>query len=133
MRVLIDTNILVAAVLFPHGLARRALIGAVEGGDDAVVCDYSITELYDVFARKFPDDAGLLPQFMTYLSSGVTIVATPTGTGTHEPILRDPKDQPILRAARAANADMILTGDKDFLDAELFQPEAIDPRTYLAR
>ena len=31
--------------------------------------------------------------------------------------IRDVKDRPILRAAIFANADILLTGDKDFLDA----------------
>jgi len=51
VKVLIDTNILVSAVLFQQGLARKALIDAVEGDTEAIVCDYSITELRDVFAR----------------------------------------------------------------------------------
>ena len=79
MRVLIDTNILVSAVLFPQGLARKALIDAVESDIDAIVCDYSITELHEVFDRKFPVEVGLLPQFMAYLGSGVTIVSTQAG------------------------------------------------------
>ena len=132
MRVLIDTNILVSAVLFPQGLARKALIDAVEGEAYAVVCDYSITELYDVFTRKFPADTRLLPQFMAYLSSGVTIVTTPRQAGADEPILRDPKDQPILSAAIAVDADLILTGDKDLLEAGLERPQAIEPRSFLA-
>ena len=133
MRVLIDTNVLVSAVLFPQGLARKALIDAVEGEADAVVCDYSITELYEVFDRKFPAEVGLLPQFMAYLASGVTIVSTPDHAEPDEPVLRDPKDQPILSAARAADADLILTGDKDLRDAGLTRPKAVDPRDFLTR
>jgi len=30
MKILVDTNILVSAVLFPHGLANQALVRAVE-------------------------------------------------------------------------------------------------------
>lgn len=77
MRVLIDTNILISAVLFPLGKARSALIAVAEGDDDALVCDYSILEVNAVFARKLPDMAGLLPQFMAYLGKGVTMVSTP--------------------------------------------------------
>ena len=131
MKVLIDTNVLVSAVLFPQGLTRRALAQAIEGQDDAMVCDYSLDELCDVFARKFPDDASLLPQFMNYLSRGVRIVRAP-GTATEQEVrLRDPKDQPILRAAIDSQADVILTGDRDFLDTELGHPYALSPRDYL--
>ena len=133
MRVLIDTNILVSAVLFPQGLARKALINAVEGDIDTVVCDYSITELHEMFDRKFPAEVGLLPQFMAYLGSGVTIVYTPKQAEPDEPVLRDPKDQPILSAACAADADLILTGDKDLHDAGLTRPIVINPRDFLTR
>lgn len=119
MKVLIDTNVLVAAVLFPEGVARQALARAIESGD-AIVCDYAISELHDVFERKFPTSTKLLPRFMAYLSSGVEIVATPDRTGVGEPLLRDPKDQPILSAALAA-------------DAGVSRPLAIDPRTFLPR
>jgi len=133
MRVLIDTNILVSAVLFPKGLARQALVNAIEGDDEAIVCGYSITELWEVFERKFPNEVRLLPQFMAYLSSGMTIVATPEYADVDGPVLRDPKDQPILLAAYAADADLILTGDKDLLDAGLDRPQVVNPRTYLAQ
>jgi len=109
------------------------LIDAVEGEADAVVCDYSITELHEVFDRKFPAEVRLLPQFMAYLASGVTIVARPEHAEPGEPVLRDPKDQPILSAACAADADLILTGDKGLRDAGLTHPKAVDPRDFLAR
>ena len=131
MRILIDTNVLVSAALFPQGLARRALVEAVEGPDDAMVCDYSLAELNDVFIRKFPDDVFLLPQFMTYLEQGVKTVSTPEASLELEVRLRDPNDQPILRAAMASHTDIILTGDKDFLDAGLTHPEAMSPHDYL--
>ena len=133
MRVLIDTNILVSAVMFPHGLARQALINAVESDTIAIVCDYSITELHRVFERKFPDEVGLLPHFVAFLSAGATIVTTPDRPASDEPTLRDPKDQPILSAALAANADLIMTGDKDLLEAGLTRPRAVDPRSWLSR
>lgn len=133
MKVLIDTNILVSAVLFQQGLARKALVDAVEGDSDVIVCDYSISELHDVFERKFPAETKLLPQFMAYLSAGVTIVSTPDHAEPDEPVLRDPKDQPILAAALAVGADAILTGDKDLLNAGLMRLKAIRPRDFLAR
>ena len=132
MRVLIDTNVLVSAVLFPGGVTRQALACAVESDTDAIVCDYTISELHDVFERKFSDQVKLLPRFMAYLSSGVTIVATPESPGLNEPTLRDPKDQPILSAARAFEVDLILTGDKDLLEAGLNRPRTVSPGVFLA-
>ncbi|MCL2803656.1 MAG: hypothetical protein FWD29_06870 [Micrococcales bacterium] len=68
---------------------------------------------------------------MAYLAQGVSFVATPARGQPGEVLLRDPKDQPILRAAVAAGADVILTGDKDLLDAELTHPRVMSPAAYL--
>jgi predicted nucleic acid-binding protein len=36
--------------------------------------------------------------------------------------IRDISDRPILRAAIAANVDVIITGDKDFLESGVSKP-----------
>ncbi|MDR0959534.1 MAG: putative toxin-antitoxin system toxin component, PIN family [Propionibacteriaceae bacterium] len=131
MRILIDTNVFVSAVLNPRGMVAKALSTAVEGDDDVVVCDYSFAELHDVFVRKFPDRIGKLPQFMAYVTQGVTIVAAPLAKTPSELVLRDPDDQPILTAAIVTEVDAIMTGDKDLLDAGLTRPKAISPGEYL--
>ncbi|MDR0284581.1 MAG: putative toxin-antitoxin system toxin component, PIN family [Propionibacteriaceae bacterium] len=131
MKILIDTNILVSAVLFPQGVAKRALLAVIEGYDQAMVCTYSIAELHEVFDRKFPDDADLLEEFVTQLTEDVQVVTTPAEALAAETKLRDPDDQPILRAALAAGADLILTGDKDLLDSGLTFPRVVRPREYL--
>jgi uncharacterized protein len=45
------------------------------------------------------------------------------------PTLRDPKDDYLIALARAANAEAVVTGDKDLLDhKEELEPRAISPR-----
>ncbi len=45
--------------------------------------------------------------------------------------MRDKKDQPILRAAISAKVDYLLTGDKDFLEADLDNPHIISVANFL--
>lgn len=45
--------------------------------------------------------------------------------------MRDVKDRPILRAAIAANADLILTGDKDFLESGIERPLSVTASEFL--
>ena len=45
--------------------------------------------------------------------------------------IRDVKDKPIFRAAVNAGADIILTGDKDFLEADIDHPMACTPADFL--
>lgn len=40
-------------------------------------------------------------------------------------------DRPILRAAIYANADVILTGDKDFLEADISCPQILTAAEFL--
>ena len=41
------------------------------------------------------------------------------------------KDRPILRAAIYAGADILLTGDKDFLEAGIDYPKCLSPAEFL--
>ena len=45
--------------------------------------------------------------------------------------IRDVKDRPILRAAIHANADVLLTGDKDFLESGLHTPKIMTASDFL--
>lgn len=46
-------------------------------------------------------------------------------------LVRDPKDQPILNAAIFANVDLLITGDKDFLNLKLEHPKCITAAQFL--
>ncbi|MDR0849092.1 MAG: putative toxin-antitoxin system toxin component, PIN family [Propionibacteriaceae bacterium] len=133
MRVLVDTNVLISAFVFPQGLTAQAFARVIDSDDEAMVCGYSVAELYDVVSRKFPRVLSSLPEFMAYLTQGVRFVSTPTEPIVGEIVLRDEGDQPILRAALASGADVILTGDRDILDAGMDYPQALTATAYLAR
>lgn len=55
MRILLDTNILLSAALFPNGIAAKAYNKAVMHSNKDVACEWSIDELHQVFNRKFPN------------------------------------------------------------------------------
>jgi len=120
-RVLIDTNILVSAVLFPQSVPARAFFKAVTPPCRAVVCDYSFDELRRVFNSKFQHKIQDYERFLSIMVSSVEIVPTPPDdeNAKNIPQLRDVKDLPILCAALAAKADTLITGDKDFLEFHL--------------
>ena len=46
--------------------------------------------------------------------------------------IRDAADRPILRAAIASGVDVLLTGDKDFLESGIKQPKIITAAEFLA-
>jgi len=133
MKYLLDTNILVSAALFPVGTAGRAYDLALSTSEPVVICDYTITELRRVFHTKFPQRESSLAAFITGISPGIMIVPTPevVKDDIDLTVVRDPKDWPIVRAAIAEDIDVIVTGDKDLLEADLPYPLMLTPSGFL--
>lgn len=125
MKILIDTNILFSAILFPHSKPALALLHAARY-HDIVLCDRNIYELRDILKRKAPKaltDAEVLLAELSYELIPATYHA--------EKLIRDAKDQPILNAAIVFGVDVILTGDKDFLSLDLEHPRPMTASEFL--
>jgi putative PIN family toxin of toxin-antitoxin system len=133
MRLLIDTNILISAALFPDSVPARTFMNAVTPPHEAVVCDYSLDEMRRVFNRKFPHRLGDFERFISGLTLAVEIVSTPAQEeGVEgESVIRDVNDRPIFRAAVNAKVDAIITGDKDFLESGIAKPKSLAAAEFL--
>ena len=119
MKILVDTNILISALLFPKSKPAKALL-YVSQYHEMILCDRNIYELCDVLKRKAPDslpDADVLLAELSYELIPAVYNA--------QKLIRDAKDQPILNAAIVADVDVILTGDKDFLCLDLEHPKCL--------
>ena len=132
MRVMIDTNIFISAALFPSGKASAALKRALLPPFQALTSDYVIDELRRKFREKFPDKTTELDAFLYSALPFIQIVETPEAAADSEVLIRDVKDRPILRAALSSNAELFLTGDKDFLEAAVEEPRIISVTDFLA-
>ena len=131
MRVLVDTNVLVSVALSTSGTPYLAYIKATSAPCRRLICEQTIDELKSVFNRKFPKALPLLHEFLSKALPILELVAIPTIENEAEAQVRDTSDRPILRAALAANADIILTGDKDFLEAALARPKILTPAQFM--
>ena len=119
MRILIDTNILFSAILFPNSkLAKTVLY--ITSYHEVVLCDLNLFELREVLKRKHSDKLPDAEVFMAELSYELIPAVYHT-----EKLIRDAKDQPILNAAIIADVNIILTGDKDFLCLEMEHPKCM--------
>lgn len=123
MRVLIDTNILISAALNSNGTPYRAFIKAVSYPNHGLICEQNIDEMRRIFNRKFPRKIAALEKFLSLALMTLEMVPTPVEEYKSEMQIRDINDRPILRAAIHANADILLTGDKDFLESDLENPK----------
>lgn len=120
MKILVDTNILISALLFPRSKPAKALFYTAEH-HEMVLCDRNIFELRDVLKHKAPNvlpDAEVLLAELSYELIPAAYHA--------EKLIRDAKDQPILNAAIVADVDIILTGDKDFLSLDIEHPKCMN-------
>ena len=125
MKIMIDTNVLISAILFPNGKAAQALIKALTPPCKPYVCDYILDELQRKFKEKFPDNTIELEEFLFNALKTIKVVNTPKYSIEEESLIRDIKDRPILRATKKSKIEYLLTGDKDFLEANIDSPKVI--------
>lgn len=131
IKVLIDTNILISAALSSNGTPYAAYMKAVTYPYRGVICDQNVDELRKVFNRKFPSKIYLLDRFLAIALTVLKLIETPVDELEQEKAIRDVKDRPILRAAMNADVDILLTGDKDFLEADIKKPKTMTAAEFL--
>ena len=133
MRVLIDTNILISAALNADGVPFQAYIKAASYPNRGLICEQNIDEMKRIFNKKFPNHLSSLNKFLSAALPTLELTPIPAKENKSESQIRDKKDRPILRAAIYAKADVILTGDKDFLESGLKKPLVLAPAEFVKR
>lgn len=131
MRVLIDTNVLISAALNANGVPFQAYIKAVSYPNDGLICEQNVEEMKRIFNKKFSERLAALDKFLSTALLTLELVPIPTDENVSESQIRDANDRPILRAAIEAGADILLTGDKDFLESGLENPRIMTPAEFL--
>lgn len=84
-----------------------------------------------IFNKKFPNRLAALDKFLSVALLTLELVPVPTEEDMTETQIRDVNDRPILRAAIEAKADVLLTGDKDFLESDVKNPAIMTPAEFL--
>lgn len=126
MRVFLDTNVLVSAV-GTRGLCAD-LLRVVVAEHDLVIGEVVLEELRRVLKVKFrvPDEriTEVVELFRAY-----ELVPRPDAP---DPVtVRDAADRWILASARAANVDVLITGDADLLETSTDLPfRLLSPREF---
>ena len=131
MRVLIDTNVLISAALDPNGVPCKAYQKAALNPNRGLICEQNVEELRRIFHKKFPHRMASLEKFLSVALLSLELVPVPEDELPEEGLIRDPKDRPLLRAALAANTDIFLTADKDFLESDVKKPRIMTPSEFL--
>jgi uncharacterized protein len=116
-RLVVDASVLASAAAGHQDSpsSRRVLDAAVGGDVEMVACDRLLGEFERALDRRYftarltPEERAVIVELI-----GLTVVMLPDPDAP-PPVLRDPDDDYIVALARAANADAIVTGDKDLL------------------
>ncbi len=131
MRVLIDTNVLISAALRANSVPYQAYVKAASYPNHGLICEQNVDEMKRIFNKKFPKRLAALDKFLSTALLTLELVPIPTDENISESQVRDVDDRPILRAAIGAKADLLLTGDKDFLESGLKNPKVMAPAEFL--
>ena len=133
MRIFLDTNILISAALFENGVIAEAYTKAVSFPNMGMISRYVVDEVLRVVPDKFPDDVWRMERFFKKVSASLIMVATPEAQIPEELQITHAIDRPILRAAVAAQADLLLTGDKHLLNVSIDKPIIMKGADFLNR
>jgi putative PIN family toxin of toxin-antitoxin system len=132
IRAVVDPGVFVSAFIGRQGSVPDRIVRSWRAdGYELIVSPALLAELASVLARpRFAQAArgGRADDFVDALRLGGTLVADPPGA---EPITRDPKDDYLVRLARAANAGVLVSGDRDLLEAAVTDPLVITPRAFV--
>jgi putative PIN family toxin of toxin-antitoxin system len=131
-RIVLDTNVFVAAVTSREGVSARLLLAARAGRFQLVASPLLLDELADVLSR---------PKFRRYLSIEdahhfvdavrelALIVDDPPGEA--DPITDDPDDDFLVLLAEFAGADVLVSGDPDLTAVQRPGLVVMAPRSLL--
>ena len=125
MRILLDTNVLISAFVF-GGAAGRLLEKLFDSDFELLVSDYVEEEFCAKIKEKWPNKFDEVYSLYRELPF-VFCESSKVRKGS----LRDPKDIPVLNDALFHQVDVILSGDKDFLEADLEYPLVLSPAMML--
>ncbi len=131
-RVVLDTNVLVAAIRSRHGASFRLLsLLGTDAYEPAVTVPLVLE--YEAVLKRHARAAGLTHQDVEDLLDYVCRV------GHHQaiyflwrPILPDPRDDMVLEAAVESESDYLVTFNvRDFAEAAQFEVAVVEPRELL--
>lgn len=130
-RAVLDTNVLVSALISPGGGSARLLLELRSGAFELIVSPLLLLELRDVLRRdkfrRYVSEAEA-DAYVELIRSEAVVRADPGPSP--DPLSADPDDEYLIDLARDARADALVTGDAHLLDLRALIP-AMTPAEFL--
>ena len=127
---MLDTNVLISALLFP-GAKMDAMMNRIFTQHQLVLSSYVVDELKSVVSRKFTKKESTIEKLLMTMSFEYVYTPSEIESGLFD--IRDIKDYPVLYTAIIEDVDILITGDKDFADIDIEKPEIMNPTEFMER
>jgi len=128
LRVVLDTNILISAFVFPGGTPETLFRAVLEGRIGLITSPALLAEFGRVLGAKFGWDPERAREAVALVARSAAIVRP---TNTLHVVHDDPDDDRVLEAAMAGEAEAIVSGDRHLLrirsweGIEILRPAAL--------
>ncbi len=135
MRVVVDTGVLVSALIRPYGTIGDVLRALRDGRCTIIYSTPIVVEIIDVLGRsKIQTKYNVQPDDIAALINLIRLRGELVIPKQQVAVCRDPKDNKFLEAALAGEAEAIVTGDDDLLALHPYEGvNILRPAELLAR
>lgn len=128
MKAVFDTNVLLAAFL-TEGVCAKLLTRARKQQFNLVTCPFILYEFERILSKKFSATKPEKKNALALITEAAQDIVQPSEILTGA--CRDKDDDNVLACALAADADYLVTGDKDLLHLKVFRGiHIIPPRDF---
>lgn len=120
MRLVLDTNVIVAGMAYPAGPPGRIVAAWRRGSLDVVLSPWILNECARVlprlhaFSQLSPDEVQQWVQTVSYMAEIIEPDLSRLAQAA-EAGVRDVMDEPVLALLLASKAEVLVSGDKDLL------------------
>ena len=118
-----DSNVLFSAMYKTDGTPFKAFDKVSEMPYRLVLCDQIIDELRRNFNKKLPAKIPALERFLAVAHYDLISITPDDEAAADEKSISHAKDRPLVRAARKANVDILVTGDEGILGSSITSPK----------
>ncbi len=112
MRLVLDTNVLISAFVFPGGAPEDVYRMAIEQSVELVTSPPLLAEFGRILTDKFGWESAMADVAVTQVARIGTVVRP---TERIRVVTDDPTDDRVLEAAAEGGADLIVSGDRHLL------------------
>jgi putative PIN family toxin of toxin-antitoxin system len=133
-RLVLDTNVWIAALISPGGTARRVVDAVLESGIEVLMTEATFGELVSRLEKPKFEPYRDAEQWHAFLAALVDRAQWLEDSGVAAGVSPDADDDKFLALAATGQADAIISGDRDLLGLGVYEGVPIlTPAEFLVR